>query len=136
MPPLTRWYIRSAMLCLMLGLALGAAQLVPGAPAVVTVAGPAYIHLLVVGWITQMIFGVAYWMFPKYAVNQPRGNDTVAVATFALLNIGLLLRVVVEPLHAVRPSPVLGAALAIAAVAQAAAGLGFVLNTWPRVKEK
>jgi len=26
---------------------------------------PVYIHLLVFGWLTQLIFGVIYWMFPK-----------------------------------------------------------------------
>ena len=24
-----------------------------------------YLHLLVVGWITQIIFGVAFWLFPR-----------------------------------------------------------------------
>jgi hypothetical protein len=136
MPPLTRWYIKSALGCLVLGLVLGVLQLVPGAPAVLAVAGPAVIHLLVVGWITQMIFGVAYWMFPKFTTARPRGDDAIAMATFVLLNGGLLLRVIVEPVHTLRPSSALGAVLAIAALAQALAAVGFVRNTWPRVKEK
>jgi hypothetical protein len=105
-------------------------------PAVFGAAGPAYVHLLVVGWVTQMIFGVAYWMFPKTSVARPRGSDALAVATFALLNVGLLLRVVAEPLLALRPGAGVAALLAAAAVTQWLAGVGFVVNTWPRVKEK
>jgi hypothetical protein len=98
--------------------------------------GPAHLHLLVVGWITQMIFGVAYWMFPKYAPDTPRGNNAIAVATFVLLNVGLLIRVVFEPVRAWHPDAVPGWPLVVAAVAQWLAGLGFAANTWPRVKEK
>lgn len=137
MPALTRWYIKSAMVCLALGLLLAAVQAMPAwAPAAVAAAGPAATHLVVVGWITQMIFGVAYWMFPKFSAASPRGSDRVAVATFVLLNLGLAARVVAEPLQALRPGPLAAAALALAAAAQWLAGLGFVTNTWPRVKEK
>jgi hypothetical protein len=83
-----------------------------------------------------MIFGVAYWMFPKYTPKSPRGNSAVAVMTFGLLNVGLLLRVAAEPLHTLRPSPALGWLLAVSALAQWFAAVGFVATTWPRVKSK
>ena len=139
MPPLSRWYIKLALLYLVAALLLGALQAAQGVlhlPTVFAVTGPAYVHLLVVGWITQMIFGVAYWMFPKYAPDTPRGNNTLAVATFALLNLGLVLRVVFEPGRAWRPDVFPGWPLVVAAVAQCVAGVGFAANTWPRVKEK
>lgn len=126
MPPLSRWYIKGALLYLVAALLLG----------VLAVTGPTYVHLLVVGWITQMIFGVAYWMFPKYAPESPRGNNAIAVATFVLLNVGLLLRVVVEPVRAWRPELLPGWLLVVAAIAQWLAGVGFAVNTWPRIKEK
>lgn len=125
MPPLSRWYIKGALLYLVAALLVGVAM-----------TGPAYVHMLVVGWITQMIFGVAYWMFPKYAPDAPRGNNAVAVATFVLLNVGLLLRVVVEPVRAWRPDLLPGWLLIVAAAAQWLAGVGFAVTTWPRVKEK
>ncbi len=139
MPPLTRWYIKSALACLAAGLLLGAIQAAPpsvGIPRLLDAAGPAYVHLLVVGWVTQMIFGVAYWMFPKHSVERPRGSDVLAVATFALLNGGLVLRVLAEPAHALRPGAGSAVLLAASALAQWLAGAGFVANTWPRVKEK
>jgi len=125
LPPLSRWYIKGALLYLVAALLLGVAM-----------TGPTYVHMLVVGWITQMIFGVAYWMFPKYAPEAPRGNNAIAVATFVLLNVGLLLRVAVEPIRAWRPDLLPGWLLIVAAIAQWLAGVGFAVSTWPRVKEK
>lgn len=126
MPPLSRWYIKGALLYFVAALLLG----------IVGVNGPAYVHMLVVGWITQMIFGVAYWMFPKHAPEAPRGNNAIAVATFVLLNVGLPLRVVVEPVRAWRPDLLPGWLLVVAAVTQWLAGVGFAVNTWPRIKEQ
>ena len=125
MPPLTRWYIKLSLVYLVAALAASVWQ-AAGGPLWLT---PIYIHLFVVGWITGMIFGVAYWMFPKYSKEQPRGMNGLAVATFTLLHAGLLLRIVAEPLEA-------GGLLILSAVSQWLAGVGFIANTWPRVKER
>jgi len=130
MPPLSRWYIKLALLYFIAAMVVGILQTTVPLPSV----GPAYVHMLVVGWVTQMIFGVAYWMFPKFSPEMPRGDNAIAVATFVLLNIGLLLRVIVEPLRAARPDVAPGWLLVVAGVTQALAGIGFALNTWPRVK--
>jgi hypothetical protein len=130
MPPLSRWYIKLALLYFIGAMVVGALQAAFQLPSL----GPAYVHMLVVGWVTQMIFGVAYWMFPKFSPDMPRGDNAIAVATLVLLNTGLLLRIIVEPLRAARPEAAPGWLLVIAAAAQALAGLGFALNTWPRVK--
>lgn len=137
MPPLSRWYVKLAMIYLIGALVVGTLQALQHAwhlSPLFAFAGPAYVHMLVVGWITQMIFGVAYWMFPKYTAERPRGDNLVAVATFILLNAGLLLRVVVEPTRAWHPDAMPGWLLAVAGLAQALAGVGFAINTWPRVK--
>lgn len=95
---------------------------------------PTYVHLLVVGWLTQLIFGVAYWMFPRYSAERPRGSERLGWTTFALLNIGLLLRVIAEPWHALTGQ---GAALLVgSALLQLLAGWTFVANTWPRIRER
>ena len=130
MPPLSRWYIKVAMLYFIAALIVGVAQAALELPYL----SPAYVHMLVVGWITQMIFGVAYWMFPKYSPETPRGDDAIAIGTFCALNAGLLLRVVVEPLRAWRPNAAPGWLLVLSGVLQALAAIGFTLNTWPRVK--
>jgi heme/copper-type cytochrome/quinol oxidase subunit 1 len=97
---------------------------------------PVYFHLFMVGWVTQLIAGVAYWMFPKFTKQQPRGYDSLAWATYWLLNAGLLLRVLSEPMQAIDPQPWWGWTLVLAAVLQWLGGMAFVANTWPRVKEK
>ena len=33
------------------------------------------IHLLTVGWLLQLISGVAYWMFPRHPSAPPRGDE-------------------------------------------------------------
>ncbi|MEW6085726.1 MAG: hypothetical protein AB1607_14130 [Chloroflexota bacterium] len=38
---------------------------------------PKYIHLPVFAWLTQQIFGVVFWLFPKYSVEKPRGSETL-----------------------------------------------------------
>ena len=123
------------MLYLLAALATG---ILLAAPAPVTgqaapaVFGPTQLHLFVVGWITQVIFGVAYWMFPRYSAARPRGSEPLGWMTLILLNAGLLLRVAGEPLYRLgRPA---GGLLVASAVLQLLAGWAFVLNTWPRVR--
>ncbi len=131
MPFLTRLFIRTSLAYFLLALVAGILLALP-----VPVPGlrPVYFHLLMVGWVTQLIVGVAHWMFPKYSADRPRGSRTLAWATFILLNAGLLMRALGEPLVA-SGAPV-GGLLAASAVLQALGGWTFVVNVWPRVKER
>ena len=95
---------------------------------------PTYLHLLVVGWLTQLIFGVAFWLFPKHSAAHPRGSELLGWASFWLLNLGLILRAAAEPGQALGRDT--GPLLFVAAAAQLAAGWAFVFNTWPRVRER
>lgn len=124
------------MMYLVAALVLGAAMQSPFAARlpVLRVLWPTYVHLLVVGWLTQLIFGVAYWMFPRYSAERPRGSERLGWGTFVLLNAGLLLRVIAEPWHALAGH---GAALLVSsALLQLLAGWMFVANTWPRIRER
>lgn len=78
MPFLTRWYIRSALVYLVTALLLAVVLALPNAinlPPFIRFMNPAYFHLFLVGWVTQMIFGVIYWMFPIVTRTRPRGNE-------------------------------------------------------------
>ena len=139
MPPLTRWYLRTALVCFVAALLSAVLLAVRGLvalPAVVGALTPVYFHLLMVGWVTQLIFGVVFWMFPKQSAARPRGSERLGWATFALLNVGLLLRVIAEPWQTLAPGALPGSLVALSAVLQWLAGLAFVVNTWPRVKER
>jgi len=120
---------------LLLALVMASGQVV-ALPPLLRFAGPAYVHLFLVGWVTQLIMGIVFWMFPKYSREHPRGSERLALATYALLNAGLLLRVVGEPARAVDLAPLWGWLLVASALLQWLAGAGFVANTWGRVKER
>jgi hypothetical protein len=139
MPPLTRWFIKLSFVYL--AASLGAGFLVVSGPVLPlgrfpAALAPVYFHLFLVGWVSQLIFGVVFWMFPKFSPQRPRGSEALGWATLILINAGLLLRTVGEPLHALLPQAGYGWLLAVSAVLQWLGGLAFVANTWGRVKEK
>jgi hypothetical protein len=127
MPLLSRWALRAGLLWFALALAAGVALAWPGVPAP---AYPTYLHLLTVGWLTNLITGVAHWMFPRASAERPRGTTGVGWAGLALLNAGLVARGVGESV------PVGGRAawLAVAAALQLAGGWCWVAHLWPRIK--
>lgn len=131
MPALSRWFVKAALA----DLALALREWLP-LPAGAAGLLPVYFHLLMVGWATQLIFGVAYWMFPKASAERPRGDERLAAFAWGALNLGLGLRVLGEPWLAQQPGSAAGGLLAASAVLQLAAGWAMVLNLWPRVKVK
>lgn len=128
MPLPTRLFIRFAMGYLLLGLLAGIALALD--PALRTF-WPTYLHLITVGWLTQLIFGVAFWLFPRASRKHKRGREGYIWASLVLLNAGLLLRVAAEPFD-------LGAAdqsfLVLSALFHLGAAMCFVANMWPRLQ--
>jgi hypothetical protein len=128
-----RWHIRTALIYFVLALAAGLLRAIPALniPAIT----PVYFHLLMVGWVTQLIIGVAYWMFPRYSKDSPRGPEWLGYTIYALINVGLVLRIIGEPMQASGIAWA-GGLLAISAVLQLIGGWVFVGMMWPRVKER
>jgi len=87
-----------------------------------------------VGWVTNTIFGIIYWMFPVQSRDKPHGHEGLWLLTFSLLNIGLGVRAIAEPLHTLSAGKLWGWALAVSALFQWIASVIFVVNTWPRIK--
>ena len=138
MPLLSRCFLKTAMLYFVASSCLGGYLLVMvgvqlPAPVVLQ---PVYWHMLLVGWLMQLIFGVAYWMFPRHPSHRPQGQSVLGWLTYAALNAGLFLRVIVEPWHGMRPHPVLGWLLVSSAVLQVGAGWAFVISIWSRIRER
>lgn len=136
MPKLSRYFIKSALICLavgalLTGLVMGGANTLPS---VLLALRPLALHLLTVGWATQLIFGVAFWMFPHFTKEQPRGDERLAWLAFLALDVGLVLRALGEPVAALRPGAFAAIMLPMAAVLQVAAMVLFGLVTWPRIK--
>lgn len=139
MPTLSRWYIKLGMLYFAIGLMMAAlllAQPVMGWSSSFQVVRPVYLHFLFIGWVTQVIMGVGYWMFPKQSKDKPRGSERLGWIVLVLLNIGLVLRAIGEPAVALAPQAGLGWTLAAASLCLLLAGWGFIINTWGRIKER
>lgn len=137
MPTLTRWFVKTSLVYLVLSLATGllnAAQSIFGysLPGIF----PVYLHLLTIGWLTSLIFGVVFWMFPKYSKEQPRRSEKLGWAVYLSLNLGLILRAISEPLNSLQPGSLWGWVLALAAILLWLSGIMFAINTWGRVKER
>jgi hypothetical protein len=138
-PPLTRLFIKAGFLYFVGSLIVGALLLLQGPlalPGWIALLRPTYYHLLMVGWVTQLIFGVIFWMFPKHTREEPRGNEQLAWFAFGTLNGGLLLRLLCEPWQALAPNVLAAWGLGAAALLQLSAAAAFVWASWPRVKGK
>ena len=137
MPTVTRVAIRLALLQLVLAMALwtGLPLVAPHTDIPVMVAARAAWHLLAVGWLTQLIFGVAFWLFPTHKTEPKRGRPEVAWAGIVLLNAGLFLRLVGEPAGALSAGWA-QPALVLYALCQVFAVILWVALLWPRVRGK
>lgn len=139
MPKLTRWFLKSSLICFMLALVVGVLlSLRPllSLPKEIDTFNPAYFHLFMFGWVAQLIFGVVYWMFPRYSKDRPHRSKFLGWLTFGFLNVGLSMRVIVEPISRINSNSLWGWTVALSAVLQWLAGVFFVFNTWARVKER
>jgi hypothetical protein len=96
MPTVSRFTIRAAALSIVLGMLLWNAAAVlssAGNPRLGGALAVPSMHLLMVGGLTQMVFGVAWWMFPVRSKGRGRGHPAFAWAAFVLVNLGSLARV-------------------------------------------
>src|SRR5687768_12101771 len=124
MPTISRVMIKAGLAYALAGMGLSTLWLIQRAQPLhplLAFIQPTALHLIVVGWLTQMIFGVALWMFPPWSKATPRGPAVLTWSCFTLLNAGLLVRLFAEPLNSYAPAPVWGWALVLSAVAQVAA---------------
>ncbi len=136
MNPLVRRYLKTAVLFLALGLALGVWMLYArefGAWQPMRLRS-AHTHALLVGFVMLMITGVALWMFPR-----PRPEDVVfrpLLAELAWWGIagGTLLRVALEVTLAPMPAAPWRALLVAAGVLQMLGILLFFGTMWTRIR--
>lgn len=131
MPRLSRWAIRTALLCLVVGFTFGGLMLfnkgTPIHPALWRLL-PAHVEFVLIGWMGQLILGVAFWILPRFSRGPARGSESLAWLAFGLINLGVWLAGV---------GPLLGASPLLAVLgrlAEAGAAAAFVAHAWPRVK--
>ena len=129
MPRLSCWFIRAALIYLVLGITLGSLLLfhkgIPFWPLVWRTL-PTHIEFLLFGWIVQLVMGVGFWIFPRFWTS--RGNEKPAWVAFVLLNLGVWLSGVGLALGAPPVVVFLGRLSVMGAAA------AFAIHAWPRIK--
>lgn len=126
MDPAVRLFIRSSLIWLGIGVAIGVSMAI--VPLHALVLRPAHAHANLLGFVSMMIFGVAYHVVPRFS-GAPLHSRTVAGVHLWIANVGLLGMV---GGFLTRPTlPALGAsALVIGAVASATGAFLFIGNIW------
>lgn len=136
MPPITRWFIKTAIVYLLAGIILAFVSELPTLNAGPLLL-PVYWHMIVIGWITQVIMGVSIWMFPRKKRHRKKTQSFSAVAAFGTLNTGLILRFLSEPfLPLFTDSFSIRVVIIISSLLQVAGILFYIAEMWPRVQPK
>ena len=95
MPRVSVWLVRTSLCYLVAGFAIGAWLLaqkgissIPGSGQLRDI----HIEVLLMGWLVQLVMGVAVWIFPRFALRRPSQRSmATAWLAFALLNAGVVL---------------------------------------------
>lgn len=134
MPLIARVFLKSGLIfflgALLLGIALQVETLAFPALA------PLFWHMLMLGWITQIIMGVSLWMFPHRKKVESFKNQCWAWFAYLFLNSGLILRIISEPLILTSTYEVWKVFVVLSAILQFFAVLFYALEIWPRVISK
>jgi len=86
MSKITVAFIKAAMIYFVLAMLLGLYMSVAGAIYPVM---PIHVHFNLLGWISMMIFGVAYHILPRFS-GRVLWSESLSVWHFRLANIGLI----------------------------------------------
>ena len=149
MPATSRITVRASLVYLGLGAVLGALLLINRwlpLGAWVYALKISHVQFLIVGWLTQFILGVAWWLFPPLKIGRDvdgaasrrgqaqRGSEPLFWATLVLLNVGVLMRGLGIPLQAWTRLTWLEAVNGLSGLFVLVAVVAFVFNVWDRVR--
>lgn len=130
-----RWMIGTGLGHLVAGLLLGFGMLLgqrlPALAPLLALRG-AHGHLILVGFVMQLIIGVALWMFPRRARPPRWPTEAQGFTVYALLNAGVVARTAAAPFAGA--SDAAFAVHATGALLQVAAIAGFVVLVAGRIR--
>lgn len=114
MDPFVRNFVRASLLWLCLGVTIG---VIMSFSANAMAVRPAHVHANLLGFVSMMIFGVAYHVLPRFS-GAPLHSRRLAAAHFWIANAGVVLLVggwilrvwVAQGMHSVRAGGILSAA--------------------------
>jgi hypothetical protein len=130
MPRLSQHIIRAALIYLLLGFTVGGLLLAhKGLPFASSLWNwlPTHIEFLLIGWVLQLVMGVAFWILPRFWVEPRRPNERYALIAVILLNLGIWLVVAGTTFRAGNWALLAGRVAELGAVAF------FARHSWGRV---
>lgn len=141
MPIETRLFVKTSLVWLCATFALGASMLASKALALSLPYdfSAVHAHMGFVGWLVNLVMGIALWFLPanreKFPANRGRYPAPTVRWIYAMLNVGLILRVVFEPaLDKSGPTTLLSGIILISVILQLAAIVIFATIAWARVR--
>lgn len=139
MPFVARLFLRAGIAYLTLTFLFGAVLLIMkalGSPAPFII-GIEHGHMGFVGWLVNTVAGVALWLLPlnrqAFPETQGRYPEIVARTSFIMLNVGLPLRLIFEPLNDAHATFLTAALLILSAVLQVSAICIVAWIVWKRI---
>lgn len=134
MPRVSRTFIKAGMAWFFLSLIAGLLQEMD--VALLPALSPLFWHLLMVGWITQIIMGVSIWMFPGRTREEGLKAQKWPWLAFGLLNCGLFLRLIGEPMVGLSAGVFWKIVLVVSALLQLLGAAAYLIEMWPRILSK
>src|SRR5262245_55858654 len=135
MTPLVRLYVKTSFVFLLLGLAVGGYVAIEVNLLGRAVPWPlitAHAHLVLVGFMLMLVFGVATWMFPRPARDDPRYRPWLAEAAYWVLTVATAARTLGELSSALAGARGGSWLAAAGGIGQLGAALISVCNIWGR----
>jgi heme/copper-type cytochrome/quinol oxidase subunit 1 len=134
---LVRRFIKTGISFLLVGVALGCWMLVRRelygewpSPFLVS----AHAHVVFVGFMLNLILGVALWLFPRAAKGDVRYSPRVVAASYWLLNLATALRFAAEASRAWLAAPVLPWLVVGGGLGQGLALALYFWTMWTRIR--
>lgn len=139
MPRLTRYFLKAAVVYFVLAILIPLFQILPiqgWFSSLVSTLQPVYFHFFMLGWATQMIIGVSLWMFPGRKKTEPHARTIMGWIIFFMLNIGLVLRAIGEPMISLSTASAARVCIAFSVALQFMGGLIYAFLIWGRIQGK
>lgn len=134
MTPISRWGLRMGLFWLLTGVTL--AGLAESSWLSNYPVRPVWIHMLVLGWMTQWIFAISIWMFPRSKKGYRERENLRTWSMMISWNVALIARVtfeiqIMETSYDLR-QVVLGLSVLLFWIATVL----YVAEIWPRIRVK
>ena len=130
MPRLSVYFVRASLIYLVLGFTFGGLLLANKGVMIspfIWALLPIHIEFTFIGWMMQLVIGIAFWILPRFSNSPPRGDERWSWYTLILLNAGILC-IVLQSLFGLQWLSFIGRIL------EALALTAFVIGNWKRVR--